>query len=180
MAQDEFVQAVWEEVLNGTDITDSVLLDIVVPLYRRMIRRRSVGEVSNRELRYARRGIDQIKYGMYNNVKAFDLKTDCRLNFLYSKVSVVRKNLAYWCSVPEFVHEVLKMDKNGTVINDKTILPLMERVFADKKALQKVSEQKIDFDFARAHKAITQLKKYTPTIMPEDFDSKSNSDSETH
>lgn len=180
MAQDEFVQAVWEEVLNGTDITDSVLLDIVVPLYRRMIRRRSVGEVSNRELRYARRGIDQIKYGMHNNVKAFDLKTDCRLNFLYSKVSVVGKNLAYWCSVPEFVREVLKMDKNGAVINDETILPLMERVFADKKALQKVSEQKIDFDFARAHKAITQLKKYTPTIMPEDFDSKSNSDSETH
>lgn len=141
----EFVDRVFELVQKSVVIDYQVTLSIMEDIYPTMVERKNNGE-QYYDLYHARkainqliRAVEQVESGVGNleskNDSGFDNGLTIRQKviqprFVYRKLSMKAIYTEHWLTVPEFVDGVFDLATKGQTINDESVLPIMERVFA--------------------------------------------------
>lgn len=105
----------------------------------------------------------------YNHTKdltwkwfAMDGKCDIRelsykLNFMYKKIPVPKKSMAYWMTIPEFLDEMLEKVEHSETIDCPVVYESMQRIY-DQMYLLRIDGRKVDFNFRLARRSINYLK----------------------
>ena len=87
--------------------------------------------------------------------------------FMFRKISLSKWKLAYWFSLPEFSDRMYELARDGTTIDNASVLMVMEEIFQEKiEDLESGLEP--GFAFRSARQSINKLKKVITEQSPTD------------